>query len=248
VRNFPVLSWIWNNRDELQVDIRRTPVMKRERGLVESDDQKVGEHDVNEIAAEKKPKKPRGAVGIKAKKRLLIPADLGSRAVSAGMIKSMNQRVILIDDSIGLFKSRDADALWKKFCMNGYVLFRGLLNRDVVLSARQRINALLKKMNHMDEDGKATSKQGWTLDRDSGTVIVGQDEYYKDENNEEEAVKMWKKMAHMREIEVCTVTPSGSNQIATHIKIAIEANMFITSFWLMLCPGYSSEYSSRGGD
>ena len=207
VRNFQVLSWIWNNRDDLQVDIKRTAVMKRERGLAKSDDQKVGEHDVNEAAAEKKPnKKPRGAAGIKTKKRLLIPADLGSRAVSAGMIKSMNQRVTSIDDSIDLFKSRDADALWKQFCMNGYVLFRGLLNRDVVLSARQRIDALLKKMNHMDEDGQATSKQGWTLDRDSGTVIVGQDEYYKDENNKEEAVKMWKKMAHLREIEACTCT------------------------------------------
>ena len=73
----------------------------------------------------------------------------------------------------------DERALFEQFQKNGYVYFKQLLDRDLILQAKSTVLGNLGKMGHISDEGKALSKEGWTVETRNGTIITGKDDFAK---------------------------------------------------------------------
>ena len=76
-----------------------------------------------------------------------FPPDLGGVKIVPARAKELrcgDKAVEPMEDSSALLS--DSVALYKKFLDQGYLLFRGLLNRENVLTAKRKVFGTLQKM------------------------------------------------------------------------------------------------------
>ena len=128
----------------------------------------------------------------------VFPKDIGSFKVIGNNEKKCNgKKVDSIQDSSHLLS--DSASLYEKFRADGYLYLKGLLNRDDIIAARDKVEGDLKRMGHISEDGKATRTKGWTVETKTGTVINGADDFA---NNLDPAeLQKWKEFGRSPEIQ-----------------------------------------------
>lgn len=143
----------------------------------------------------------------------LPPSDLGGN-----VLHKNDSKIKEMKDSAQLFLDKNAVGLWKLFSESGYLLLRGLLNRDDVFKAGKTIRKSLQHTGYLTYTGEMKNKSmGGMLDINSGTFISGTDKYNTDSLNID---KKFKEVCNLKEIKV---SESKLSYIILYIVIAATA-------------------------
>ncbi len=185
IQNFVSGSRYRSDQDTLSVDSRLPYSVEEEVVSVSS---KAGKGDTNGISQKsakvKEEKQSRSTVSDSQRNKRVVdnkfvpPRDIGGKTIKKRVLTSQNQPVQPLEDSNDLLTAADAEGLWSQFHTQGYVYLRNLLSKKEVLSARTHLVESLISMGHMSGNThQALSKNGWTVDCASGTVIAGKQEF-----------------------------------------------------------------------
>lgn len=105
-----------------------------------------------------------------------LPQDLGGETLRKGMTK-LNQSVDYMVDSNALLQAGDAASLYQRFTEHGYLLFRGLLDKNDIMNARRVVLETLQELRAIDEEGNVLATAGWTVDTLTGELISGKSDF-----------------------------------------------------------------------
>lgn len=88
-------------------------------------------------------------------------------------VNGTHQTVVEMKESTKLFQRHNSIGLWEDFSRNGYILLRGVLDRDAILQANLDIRKRLVKMCLVDQSDSLTalSSSGYTVEMASGFLV-----------------------------------------------------------------------------
>jgi len=136
------------------------------------------------------------------------------------------QPVEIIEDSSALLLAGDFAGLWARYKQEGYILLRGAVPKERVLSARAQVVGALQTLKAASKDEKILKDQpGRTIQANSGDVISGTEFYVSDEQAEKER-KLWKNICNGADIQGLVNGPEVTTIISKFAELHSEQSAF----------------------
>lgn len=178
-----VRDWLRRNQDKFQVLVhdKQPQTQEMPQELIATSNRFPDYHHVRSFVEEdnlRKRKCDRDSTFFD------LPQDLGGEVLRKGKTK-LNQGVDYMVDSNALLQAGEAEKLYQRFAEHGYLLFRGVLDKNDVMNARRVVLETLKELGTVDEEGNIQADAGWTVDTMTGELISGKKDFHEEEEGPE---------------------------------------------------------------